>query len=94
MYYAQIDKNGKVKAITESSSAVTGDGVIEIQSYDISILNHTYEDGIFIPPSPGVTPKSELQILAEKVGALSLTLSDIAGKVDTIKSDVAIIKNK
>lgn len=54
MYYAQLDDENKVKAITESNVPVIGDNIIQIQSYDLSLLRATWDGVNFIP---AVVPK-------------------------------------
>lgn len=58
MYYAQID-NGVVTAVTETHSAISAENLIAIQSYDVSLIGHTYDGatGAFTPPSAVDVPQ-------------------------------------
>ncbi len=48
-YYAQIT-NGTVTAVTESHSAISAPDMVEVPSYDISLLGHSYANGVFTAP--------------------------------------------
>jgi hypothetical protein len=95
MYYAQIT-NGVVTAVTETHSAIESPDMIEIQSLDASLLNHTYANGVFTPPEPSVDPCQWLIDLGpfyDRFGAAKmavLTSSD-AG-VKAILNDVSVRK--
>ena len=52
MYYAQINDDNVVFAITETSAPVSAPDMIEIESFDTSLLGCTYSNGQFIPPPP------------------------------------------
>lgn len=52
MYYAQINDDNVVFAITETNAPVSAPDMIEIESFDTSLLGCTYSSGQFIPPAP------------------------------------------
>ena len=51
MYYAQLN-NGVVVGITETSGILQSPDVVQIESFDTSIIGYTYENGVFVPPVP------------------------------------------
>lgn len=51
MYYAQIT-GGIVTSVTETSGAFDQPDMIELQSMDVSLLGHSYANGVFTPPAP------------------------------------------
>lgn len=57
MYYAQINDNNVVFAITETSEPVSAPDMIEIESFDTSLIGCTYSNGQFIPPAPTPEPR-------------------------------------
>lgn len=56
MYYAQINQDNVVFAITETSEPVSAPDMIEIESFDTSLIGCTYANGQFIPPAPPPEP--------------------------------------
>lgn len=48
MYYAQIDVNGIVYAITQTSGVVSAPNMISINEFDMSLLGKKYENGQFV----------------------------------------------
>lgn len=48
MYYAQLN-HGVVVAITESPGQITAPDVVQIASFDTSLIGCTYVDGVFVP---------------------------------------------
>lgn len=56
MYYAQINHDNVVFAITETSAPVSAPDMIEIESFDTSLIGCTYSSGQFIPPAPPPPP--------------------------------------
>lgn len=54
MYYAQINADGIVFAVTETHSEHTAPDMIEVQSLDHALLGQKYADGVFspVPPAP------------------------------------------
>lgn len=57
MYYAQINHDSVVFAITETSTPVSAPDMIEIESFDTSLIGCTYANGQFIPPAPPPPPR-------------------------------------
>lgn len=57
-YYAKVI-NGIVRGITQTAAPVTGPGLVEIESYDTSIMGYLYANGQFTPPASSavLTPK-------------------------------------
>lgn len=51
MYYAQLNA-GVVCAITETHGAIDAPNMIALESFDISLMGHTYAAGVFTPPPP------------------------------------------
>jgi hypothetical protein len=48
MYYAQVNNNGIVGAITETSTVINLDYMIEITFLDETLLGKQYQNGEFI----------------------------------------------
>jgi hypothetical protein len=48
MYYAQINANGIVYAITQTSGIVVLSSMIQIESFDESLIGKKYENGQFV----------------------------------------------
>lgn len=57
MYYAQINQDNVVFAITETYAPISAPDMIEIESFDTSLIGCTYADGQFIPPAPPPEPR-------------------------------------
>lgn len=57
MYYAQINDDNVVFAITETSAPVSAPDMIEIESFDTSLIGCTYSNGQFITPAPPPEPR-------------------------------------
>lgn len=53
MYYAQLT-NKIVTSVTESSDVLTGDNLVEIDSFDTSLIGCKYTNGKFVRPKPVV----------------------------------------
>lgn len=51
MYYAQIE-SGVVCAVTQTHSAIEAPNMIALESFDMSLMGHTYAEGVFTPPPP------------------------------------------
>lgn len=51
MFYAQII-NGVVGAITQTHSVIDAPDMIALESFDMSLMGHTYAAGVFTPPPP------------------------------------------
>ncbi len=49
MYYAQIDSNGIVYAITQTSGEVDQPDMILIDGFDVSLMGQRYDNGKFVP---------------------------------------------
>lgn len=59
-YYAQIDSNGVVSAVTETHSSINADHMVPVDELDVSLLGRTYdaEAGVFgDPPAPPPAPR-------------------------------------
>lgn len=49
MYYAQIKDSGEVVAVTETSSEIVSDNMVQIDFFDVNLLGKIYTvSGIFI----------------------------------------------
>lgn len=57
-YYAQLN-GGVVVAITETSGPITAPDVVQIASFDASLIGHRYVNGEFVPPAPVVPTEPE-----------------------------------
>ena len=49
MYYAQIDSDGIVYAITQTGGKVDQPDMILIDGFDVFLLGMRYENGKFVP---------------------------------------------
>jgi hypothetical protein len=53
MYYAQLNNQNIVVAVTETSEEVNAPNIVLIDSFDASLLGATYANGDFVkPPAP------------------------------------------
>ena len=57
MYYAQINHDNVVFAITETPVPISAPDMIEIESFDTSLIGCTYSNGRFIPQAPPPEPR-------------------------------------
>lgn len=57
MYYAQLNQDNVVFAVTETSAPVSAPDMIEIESFDTSLIGCTYSSGQFIQPAPPPEPR-------------------------------------
>jgi len=57
-YYAELDENNVCKAVTQTHSEIIAATMIELDSYDISLLGQTYADGVWTP-APAVEPEPD-----------------------------------
>mgnify|MGYP000686314409 CR=1 FL=1 len=48
MYYAELDNNNIVYAITQTSGVVVSSSMVLIQTFDMALLGKKYENGQFI----------------------------------------------
>lgn len=48
MYYAQVNDNGIVYAITQTSGVIVSSNMIPINEFDMSLLGKKYENGQFV----------------------------------------------
>lgn len=62
--YAQINATGKVKAVTQTPGEIIAADMIEVESFDISLLGQKYNatTKAFTPESPDTTPSKQEQI--------------------------------
>lgn len=78
MFYAQI-KDGEVKAITESQKPITGDGIVEIDSFDTSLLEAAYNGSKFTKKEVIQEPKDGIDDILKRI---EVSLEDISKKID------------
>lgn len=53
MYYAQINIDGIVEAVTETSEQITADNMVEIDSLNVDLLGKVHMGGGVFVPTPG-----------------------------------------
>jgi hypothetical protein len=70
-FYAQLDDNSICTCIAALHSKVDKSNLVEIESYDSSILGKRFENGIFIE-----IPKSKEQLLEELKGVYLSQIKD------------------
>ncbi|MEN6349345.1 MAG: hypothetical protein ABFD08_08130 [Syntrophomonas sp.] len=73
MIYAELDEGGACKNILRTFAVIDAPNMIEIESYDTSLLGQIYNlgDGTWSPgPAPPTAPPS----LEEKVDALGVMM--------------------
>lgn len=83
MRYELIDKNLKVDRVLIADEAF----VIE---YIKDKAGYTYR----LVPEPAYEPPPSLPTIEDRLVAIEALLAAMGAKVDTIKADVAVIKNK
>lgn len=68
MIYAQLDSNNICIGISQLSGEIQKDNMLQIESYDVTILGKKYENGkwIELPKSP-VEPTEEELIIAQRI---------------------------
>lgn len=60
MFYAQIDGNNVCVGVSQLPSEIIADNMIQIDSYDTSLLRKIWQDGTWIEnPEPEPTPVPE-----------------------------------
>lgn len=66
MIYAQLDSNNICIGISQLSGEIQKDNMLQIESYDVTILGKKYENGKWIElPKPPVEPTEEELIIAQ-----------------------------
>lgn len=79
-YYAQIDGDSIVVAVTEAAGEINAPHMIPIESLDDSLLRKKYEGGQFVdvPPPPAPEPEwawyMDLGPFADRLGAASVVI--------------------
>lgn len=84
MYYAQIT-NGVVSAITETSGEHTTPDMLQLESFDVSLLGQSYANGVFTP-----IPQAPVRILTKLQYMNRFTDSELAGIYTAAKTVVQI----
>lgn len=57
-YYAQIDENNVCVGVSQNPGVIERDDMIQIDSYDLSLLRKVYQDGEWIEnPNPEPEPE-------------------------------------
>lgn len=46
-YYAQINGSSVVVAVTQTAAAIDSASMIELQTFDVSVIGKTYVNGLF-----------------------------------------------
>lgn len=59
-YYAQINAQNVCFAVTQTAGEIIQDDMLRIDSYDTSLLNKIWENGVWVDP-PEPEPMPELQ---------------------------------
>jgi len=83
MKYELIDKDQKVIRVIIADEAFVVDHIKDKDGYTYRLV----PEPVYVPPPPPPT-------IEERLLALESALSAIGGKIDVIKTDVAIIKSK
>lgn len=95
MYYAQLNA-GVVCAITETHGAIDAPNMIALESFDASLLGHTYAAGIFTAPAAPADPCANLIDLGpfyDRAGAAKMAvLTSTDATVKAIIGDLNIRK--
>lgn len=90
-YYAQTNDSGFVHAVTETSEAIDGPGIIPIDSLDNSLLGKQYVDGEFVSPPPPPPPEWEWYI---DIGPFTDRLGLASAAIDlSTEPGVMVIRN-
>ena len=79
MFYAQINQNGIVTAVTETTSEIVDEHMVPIDSFDMSVMGMRYVDGQFVdapPPPQWVITRNALQ------ARFPLTANGVSTKYD------------
>jgi len=98
-YYAQIDSNGVVSAVTETHSVMEADHMVPVDELDTSLLGRTYdaETGMFGDPPAPPAPEWEWFIdvgpFFDRFGAAKMAvLTSTDAGVRAILSDLQVRK--
>lgn len=59
--YAEIDANNICVGVSELADYVEAENMIEIESYDITLLGKLYNDGKWVDPNAAEEPSEESQ---------------------------------
>lgn len=85
MIYAQIT-NGVVTSVTETHSPISSPDMVEIGSFDSSILGHTYAGGVFTPPPITAKPMDALAFYRRFTASERISIRTLA-KTDPVVDD-------
>lgn len=95
MYYAQLN-NGVVCAVTETAAPIDSPNMIALESFDASLLGHTYAAGVFTAPEAPADPCQHLIDLGpfydRAAGAKMAILTSTDATVKAIIGDLNIRK--
>ena len=95
MYYAQLN-NGVVCAVTETAAPIDSPNMIALESFDASLLGHTYAAGVFTAPEAPADPCQHLIDLGpfyDRFGAAKMAvLTSADAGVKAIMADVSVRK--
>lgn len=95
MYYAQLN-NGVVCAVTETAAPIDSPNMIALESFDASLLGHTYAAGVFTAPEAPADPCQHLIDLGpfyDRFGAAKMAvLTSTDAGVKAIIADLNIRK--
>lgn len=98
-YYAQLNSDGRVCAVTETSGPIEGDHIVQVASLDASLLGRPYdaETGVFGDPPPPPAPEWEWFIdigpFFDRFGAAKMAvLTSTDAGVCAILSDLQVRK--
>jgi len=94
MYYAEINKNNKVKALLSTDRPIDAPHMIEIDSFDGSVLGKIYSGGKFVDdPTPiPVTGDQKADEVMATVNVAELDKTDIGKAVKALLYKSGLLK--
>lgn len=85
-YYAQLDGNNIVCAVSELSGVMTEPYLISIPTFDLSLMGSKYENGQFIPVPPSPPPS----VITKVAMITRFTDQEFTGVLAAAKTDVEV----
>lgn len=90
MIYAQLDNNNVCIGISQLSGEVQMENMLQIKSYDVTILGKKYEDGKWIEVfKPPVEPTEEELIIAQNL-INQATIKEQLNAIDETNSQILL----